>query len=70
MEWERSSLTRTYRLNHSTVDRLNRLVAQTGAWHSEVVEMLLTTALYEVEMGHWVIRTRPGRPIVDGVEVR
>ena len=70
MEWGDSSCTRTYRLNHSTVARLDRLVEETGVWNSELVESLLAMALDCVEMGDWEIGTRPGRPVLEGIRVR
>jgi hypothetical protein len=70
MEWKDGSCTRTYRLNASTVARLDRLVNETGLLNSELVECLLSTGLDCVEMGRWEIDTRPGRPELDGIRVR
>lgn len=67
MEWQ---ITRTYRLTRNTVNRLDRLVEETQIYNSELVESLLSMALDYVEMGHWEIKTRPGRPEMDGIRVR
>ena len=64
------NITRTYRLTRETVNRLERLAGGMEVYHSELVEMLLSTAFDQVEGGHWKVRTRPGRPELNGIEVR
>lgn len=52
-------LVRTYTLRASTVQRLKALVADTDAFDSHLVDILLHRALAEVAAGRWKIHRRP-----------
>ncbi|MBI3960248.1 MAG: hypothetical protein HY328_15655 [Chloroflexi bacterium] len=60
-------IARTYRLSRRTVTRLDSLADELGVHRSELVDFLLTGAFDRVEAGRWVIQTRPGRYVLDGL---
>ena len=52
-------ITRTYRLDASTVERIERLCNEQQAYPSPLINMLLQRALDEIEAGRWAFGKVP-----------
>ncbi|MCB0143200.1 MAG: hypothetical protein KDE50_25095 [Caldilineaceae bacterium] len=52
-------ITRTYRLDASTVERIERLCNELQAFPSPLIDMILQRALDEVEAGRWAFGQVP-----------
>lgn len=51
--------TRTYRLDSTTIERIDQYCKKTGCWQSRFIDLLLKRALDEVEAGRWHLDKRP-----------
>jgi hypothetical protein len=61
-------VTRTYRLQRNTAERLNELAATLNIFPSALVDALLARALDEIDDGRIIIHTRPARYELDRIE--
>lgn len=52
-------ITRTYRLDAFTVERIERLCSEQQAYPSPLIDMILRRALDEIEAGHWAFGKVP-----------
>lgn len=59
-----NKVTRTYRLDPQTVERIDELAAQLQCHQSPLIDMLLQRALEQVESGHWIARKEPIKYVV------
>ena len=50
---------KTYRLKAETLRRLQVLVSETGAYHSQLIDVLLTRAMDEIDAGRWTLKKKP-----------
>jgi hypothetical protein len=50
---------RTYRLDISVTDRIQRLADDLNVRHSQLVELLLAAAFDEIDAGRWPIHAEP-----------
>ena len=50
---------KTYRLKAETLRRLEALVTETGAYHSQLIDQLLTRAMDEIDAGRWKLKKKP-----------
>lgn len=57
-------VTRTYRLEQKTVEKIDRLATQLQCHQSPLIDMLLQRALEQVEAGNWVARQEPIKYVV------
>lgn len=50
---------KTYRLKAETLRRLAALVTTTGAYHSQLIDVLLVRAMDEIDAGRWQLKKKP-----------
>jgi len=54
-----TAVAKTYRLKPETLRRLAALVDETGAYHSQLIDVLLVRAMDEIDAGRWKLKKKP-----------